>query len=818
MLNRKLAIGILVLGIWGVASAAWAQNGSDSQQFQPFGGFFRGLFGPPVDRDDGNLPPPPPRNVPRYNEDFSGPTPAMAPPRAGSVRSVAAQPAATPDVPDEPPLDFAPKASTSPAGQTSPATAPAHRVTGENYSLQWDSSGAASKPAADAAPADSKTASSGKDAAAAGDSTPASRPLHERMMSFQHSAFADVPAGTVTAAPTADGASDPPAARQAERTAAVGSDRSAPSVPELPLAAPAASPAPASTAAEPAVPEVPQPPAVASGESRAEKPSAAAEPRAPAGSMSAAQAPAEPGLLFTRKGPILSVETQGPRKIVVGKEAAYEVTIQNSGEVAADDVTVFMALPAWADIVGSTPSAGEGRPAPQGRNEPFQWVVGHLEAKAREKLVLKIVPRQSRPFELAVRWDYKPVSSQATIEVQEPKLVMALDGPREVFFNKREIYKLKLANAGNGPAENVVLSLMPLTTGETQPVSHTLGTLAAGEQRTIEVEMTARQPGNLVIQIEAKGEGGVRAELSERVVVRRAALQVEVEGPAMQYVGTAATYKIRVRNPGDAAAKNVRLAVNLPMGMKYAAGSEGAQLAPGGGKVQWTFDQIEPGGQQAVTLRCMPGAAGAARLEAVSTADDQITAAAEALTQVEGMADLRLEIKDPAGPVPVGEETAYELRVRNRGTKTAENVEVIAYFSAGVEPTSAEGQPNRVRPGQVVFSPIASLGAGSEVLLKVQARAETAGNHIFRAEVHCKVLGTRLVQEETTCFYKDAAAAQQAARPSEPAQTAAPAGDALRTADRRAPQSLPQPPSQPAELPAAGPPPLPVPPGGPRPL
>ncbi len=55
----------------------------------------------------------------------------------------------------------------------------------------------------------------------------------------------------------------------------------------------------------------------------------------------------------------------------------------------------------------------------------------------------------------------------------------------------------------------------------------------------------------------------------------------------------------------------------------------------------------------------------------------------------------------------------------------------------------------------------------------------------------------RLVREETTHFYSDGAGAEQAARPGEPAASA-PAGQPLRTADRRAlgvPPAGPQPPS-----------------------
>ena len=70
----------------------------------------------------------------------------------------------------------------------------------------------------------------------------------------------------------------------------------------------------------------------------------------------------------------------------------------------------------------------------------------------------------------------------------------------------------------------------------------------------------------------------------------------------MQYVGTPANYKIRVRNPGDAPAKNVKLTVKLPTGVKFISGSEGAisETSADGGKVRWTVDQLPPGEQRDV--------------------------------------------------------------------------------------------------------------------------------------------------------------------------------------------------------------------------
>lgn len=809
MLSRKSVFGIVAFGVWGLVSLGVAQETTtseykpapESRPMRPFGGLFQGLgqtlFGEPVVREDRPATPSP--TTQKY-DGFGHPSGSTSSPRPSSLRTVPSQANAL-DLPEEPPADFGARGGDSavPARRGNSAPTEARRVTGDNHSFEWKDVSAPKAGAVDAAtPQRAGTTDTVviESAPAGSSSLP---PLHERLKGFRRSAFAD----SATSQPKAgsDAVSDPPTPRQPDRP--VVAERI-----ETPSDAPAQEPllAPPRPSGSMSVGKTSidshEQPALTADSAAAEKRESSAELKSTPSPKVANESGTESGVLFARKSPNLNVQTLGPRRIVVGKEAVYEVTIQNSGEVAADDVVVFVGLPEWAGVASAVASVGDTRPVPQGRTDPFQWVVGRVDAKAREKLVLKIIVRQSRPFELAVRWDYKPAGSQATIEVQEPKLVMKLDGPREVFFGKREVYKLKLANTGTGPAENLAITLMPLSNGETQPVTHKLGTLAAGEQRTIEVELTARQAGHLTIQVEAHGEGSARAELAEKVLVRRAGLQVEMEGPTVQFVGTGATYKIRVRNPGDAVAKNVQVGINLPTGVKYLSGTEGAKLAPNNAKVQWTLERLDPGGERAFFVKCALALSGSNRLEAVSTADDELTASAEAVTQVEAMADLRLEVKDPERPVPLGEEAIYELRIRNRGTKTAENVEVMAYFSAGIEPTNAEGQPSRVSPGQVVFEPIAAIAPAAEVVLRVRARADAIGNHVFRAEVHCKPLGTRLVREETTHFYQEGPSAQQASQTPDAGGNAPGAQEPVRTADRRVPLPMVNPTGPSSPVPA----------------
>jgi len=495
--------------------------------------------------------------------------------------------------------------------------------------------------------------------------------------------------------------------------------------------------------------------------------------------------PDDAGVLFLRQSPILSVETHGPRRITVGKESAYEVIIHNSGQVAANELAVTVELPEWADVVGAEPSTGATETlGTDQRPGELLWKVGRLDAKSHEKLALRIVPRQSRPFELGVKWSFTPVRSQAEIEVQEPKLVLELDGPREVLHGRKQVYKLKLSNAGNGPADNLVVRLTPTGPGENVPASHKLGALAAGQKKVIEIELTARHAGQLTIQVSVDGDAGVHVELKERILVRRAALGLTVRGPALQYVGTGATYEIRLANTGNAPAKNVVVAARIPQGARQVSATQGGTISEDGKTVNWDLSELAPEAERTLLLKCELGQAGAGRLAVDASADDNLVASGAAVTQVEAIADLVLSVVDPAGPIPVGRSTTYQVRIQNRGSKSAENVDAVGYFSQGIEPTSAEGAIHKISPGQVVFGPIPTIAAGQTQLLTIRAKASAPGNHVFRAEVYCKTLGARLVSEETTRFYGTGAAAPETsvAQPS-PAK-AAPAESAPKTAER----------------------------------
>lgn len=466
------------------------------------------------------------------------------------------------------------------------------------------------------------------------------------------------------------------------------------------------------------------------------------------------------GALLASNSPILSVKTLGPRTITIGKPAKYELLLENSGDAAANEVLVTVKLPAWAQIEGAQATSGAAKVAAkqsQGASDAsdsLQWRVSRLDAGGKQRLVMQVVPKQSTPFQLAVQWTFEPEVAKTVVEVQEPKLQIALDGPKEMLYGANEVYRITVSNPGTGDAENVAVLTGGASPGEGMN-KLVVGTLAAGATKTLELNVAAAQAGTLHIAAKATADGNLSSQAAADVLVRRAALQLAAGGPKANYAGTQAAYEVRVANPGNATAENVRIEATLPIGAKFDKCSAGGTPAADGTKVVWTVPSLAAGSERAFELTCTLMAAGANRLQVAAAAQGQLADAAEVATRVEAVADLKLEVADPRGPVAVGADAVYEVRIRNRGTKTAERINVVGFFSEGIEPVSATGMKYTLEAGQITFATIDALDPNEEVVAKVTARASTAGNHLFRAELVCESTETRLVVEETTKFYAD---------------------------------------------------------------
>ena len=465
----------------------------------------------------------------------------------------------------------------------------------------------------------------------------------------------------------------------------------------------------------------------------------------------------DPSVLVSNQTPVISSDIRGPKQILVGRESVYRARLQNHSAAAAEGIVATIRIPSSAEVIDTAATQGTVQPS-QNDAQPGQleWQLPRLEGRGSEVLDIRLVPRESRPLELGVSWTLAPIGSRTIVEVQEAQLNIEIGGPNEVLFDKPQVFRLTLSNPGTGPAENVRIDLVPPGATQEAATSHPFGNLAPGETKTVEIELTAREAGKLMMKAIASGEGGLISDASKEIFCRKAELELDWRGPATKYAGTPATYFFRVRNPGTAPAEDVTVKVTLPEGTEFTSGSEGQVFDAEHREIAWRVGTLGPGDDNYMELKCVVNTPGANQLKATAaTAMGELTDSEVAETNVVALADLKLSVSDPNGPVAVGSQAVYEIHVENRGANTAKNVNVVALFSDGIEPDQAEGTTYTVADGRVSFETIAELPAGRDVTLRIRARALQPGTHVFRAEVLCSDLEIKLAAEETTRFYAD---------------------------------------------------------------
>lgn len=442
--------------------------------------------------------------------------------------------------------------------------------------------------------------------------------------------------------------------------------------------------------------------------------------------------------------PGIRVVTQGPATIHLNEPTQYEVRVENRGTAPTADVIVRTNLPAWAEVVGQDASAGTAQPAADTAGQ-WEWRIDRLPGGQTERLLIRVKPLQSGSFDVTTAWSVSAQSHNLQATVLQPQLAIEIEGPETITFGETQKYRVRVLNPGDGVASNIVFTLAP---DAEDSVQQPIGDIPAGKEASFEVELTARDLGELKILGAAAGDRHLAAEAHKTVAVLTAELESTLTGPPLRYRDTEAAYQLQLTNRGAATARSVEASVELPAGVEYLGGIDGARVT--GDRLVWQIDSITADQTLDYEFRCRMNQTGNHQLRFSAHGTAAAQTSVELATAVEAIADLKLAVVDPQAPAPVGGEVIYEVQVNNRGSKAAQDVRVVAQFGHGIEPVRIQGHDGEVVTGQVLFEPIEQIKAGEKVVLKIVAKADKPGDHRFRAEVRSGE--TVLVAEEATVF------------------------------------------------------------------
>lgn len=438
-------------------------------------------------------------------------------------------------------------------------------------------------------------------------------------------------------------------------------------------------------------------------------------------------------------------------EITVGKQCRCELVVKNSGVGAAGNVAVEAFFPGSVRLIDADPQ-------PTASDDHLTWTIPSLAAGAEKRIAITLVPSEQGDLQVSAYVRYTEAAA-TTLSVREPQLKITMSGPEEVAIGETVSQTITVSNPGTGTADDVTIEVnLPagLEHAKGAKLAMPVGSLSAGQSQVIRLALFATKGGPQAIEVQATAGETLRTDAQTQVIVSAPTLKIHAEGPSLRYVGRDAIYRIRVTNDGGAAANNVRVMHGVPSGFDFMRADKGGKFEAGPSQIVWYVGRVEAG--QSVDL--------AAELTAKQLGDHQhrITISGEGgaksdtivNTVVDGTASLVVEVLDLDDPVEVGAETAYEVRVRNEGTKTAQNVAVVCEVPTGVAALSARGPTAHAGESSLLsFEPIKDLEPGKTALYRVVVRGTNAGKHRFRVRLTSDSIDEPLMHEELTHYYAD---------------------------------------------------------------
>jgi uncharacterized repeat protein (TIGR01451 family) len=457
--------------------------------------------------------------------------------------------------------------------------------------------------------------------------------------------------------------------------------------------------------------------------------------------------------------PAMSLEWLAPAAARVGVPGDYSLVVHNTCTIPVQQVLVRVRMPAGMNVSGMEPRAvAEGN--------VFVWELGTLAPRQQRALTMRLVA-VARGDLMPQAWVTFTGSSVLRVRVREPKVALQVLAPQRLPLGETAAFTLAVSNPGDGAAEQVRVHAT-LSEGLEHPrgakVDFDVGNLAAGESRTVTLLCATRTGGPQRCAVSAEAEGGLSARDTASVAVIVPRLDLQLSGPALRYLGRKALYTLKVTNPGDAPAANVSVTDVVPEGFKVLAATHGGRHDPSTRMVSWFLGEVPPGASREVQLEVQAVTAGEHHHRAGAVGSRGLKAEADLATRVEGLSALLVEMVDTEDPIEVNSETAYEVRIRNTGSKVETDIKLVATVPDKMEFVSAQAPVrHHAERKTIVFDPVAQLAPQTDTTFRIRVKAQDAGTVRFKIQLTSTNLVEPIIQMEATRIYADTPEARSSA-------------------------------------------------------
>ena len=285
--------------------------------------------------------------------------------------------------------------------------------------------------------------------------------------------------------------------------------------------------------------------------------------------------------------PQLKFTVDAPREVRIGQKFNLVYNLKNVGRVDASEIVV-------RDLVPEELKNEAGN--------DIECLIGKLAPDESREIVLPVTAeRTGSVINKAILTGDGGIKEtlESSIEIVGEVLVLTRSGQNRLYVERPATFTNNIRNAGNQRADKVRISEivpagMQFSTasdgGKFDPnsgsVVWTLGPLAPGSDKTVNVKYVPKETGTFDAKITATGAAGSTAAINASVdVVGKPELQMETLSRTGEVtVGDQITSKFQLNNSGTAVATNVQLKIRLPRELRL--------ISVKGGKFKQTDDDV----------------------------------------------------------------------------------------------------------------------------------------------------------------------------------------------------------------------------------
>jgi uncharacterized repeat protein (TIGR01451 family) len=272
--------------------------------------------------------------------------------------------------------------------------------------------------------------------------------------------------------------------------------------------------------------------------------------------------------------PKLQVKLHAPETIVIGEPANLVLSVSNPGDHPAEHVKITAMISEGLESI---------------RGNKVHYDLGALAPGESRSITVPCISKLAGPQRCeasAEGDDGLTASDRIALNVIQPRLELAMSGPKLRYLDKKAVYVLKVTNPGDAPAANVfVTEIVPSgfkyvqadnggqLDDTTNSVKWFVGELAPGQSKEVKCELLAASPGEFTHRAIADASRGMKAEQELKTSVEGlSAILMEVidtEDPVE--IGSDTAYEIKVTNTGSKAETDVKLICTVPPQLRLKA-------------------------------------------------------------------------------------------------------------------------------------------------------------------------------------------------------------------------------------------------------